>query len=163
MTAPRGSCGRWTFPRRRFHRLAVPVECTSAARFFGDVGSMGEAVRVDPHLCHPRERASSRRLYTSSARHSIGLSSDPTTIHPYSRRIGGVHIATLPKRPPRGVSNPWHSWRHPHTAICRRHDFFHPEVLGGRAHTPRHDGYLGFFRPPTEPSKVVLHRLWTIR
>ena len=46
----------------RFHRLAVPVERTSVARFSRDVGSMGEAMRDDPHLCHPRKRASSRRL-----------------------------------------------------------------------------------------------------
>ena len=70
------------------------MECTSDARFSGDVGLMGEAVRVDPHLYHPRERASSRRLDTSSMRHSAGSSSGPTTIHPCGGRIGGVHTAT---------------------------------------------------------------------
>ena len=94
---------------------------------------------------------------------SAGLSSSPTSIHSCCGHIGSVHNATLPKRPPRGVSVPWHSWRHPPAARRRRYDLFHPGVLGGRAHTLRHDGYLlGFFRPPTEPSKVVLHWLWTI-
>ena len=140
------------------------MECTSAARFPRGVGSMGEAVRVDPHLCHPRERASSRRLDTSSAPHSAGLSSGPTPIHPCGGRIGGVHSATLPKRLPGKVSAPWHSWRHSLAAICRRCDLFHLGVLGGRAHTLRHDGYLlGSIRPLIEPNKVVLHRLWAIR
>ena len=69
---------------------------TSAAWFPGDVGSMGEVVRDDPHLCHPRKRASSRRLDPSPAWHSAGLSTGPATVHSCCGRLGGVHIATFP-------------------------------------------------------------------
>ena len=139
------------------------MERTSAAWFSGNVDSMGEAVRDDPHLCLPRKRASSRRLDPSQARHSAGFSTCPATVHSCCRRLGGVHITTLPQRPSRRFSVPWHPWRHPPAAICRRYDLFHPGVLGGCARTLHHDGYLlRFLKPPTEPSKVVLHRLWAI-
>ena len=137
------------------------MERLSAARLSGDMDSVGEAVCDDPHICHPRERASSRWLDTSPAWCAAGLPSGPVTFYSSGGRVGDMHRTIVPQGPPSRISISQYPGGHSLAAVRRRHDILHPGVMGGGTYTLHHDGYiLGFFRPTPESSEVGIHRLW---
>ena len=73
------------------------MERPSTARLSGDMDSMGEAVSDDPHICHPRERASLGWLDTSPAWCAVGLPSVPVTFHSGGGRVGDMYRTIVPQ------------------------------------------------------------------
>ena len=71
------------------------MECFTTEGLSGDLDSVGEAVRDDPHFCSSCEQAATRRKDPPSARHSIGLPFGPTPIYFRCERFGCVHIAAM--------------------------------------------------------------------
>ena len=71
------------------------MECFTTEGLSGDMDSVGEAVRDNPHLCCSCGRAATRRMDPPSARHSTGLSIGPTPIYSRCGRFGCVHIAVV--------------------------------------------------------------------
>ena len=137
------------------------MERPSAVRLSGDMDSVGEAVCDDPHICHPREQASSGWLDTSPAWCAAGVPFGPVTFHPGSGCVGDMHRTIVSQGPPSRISIPQYPGRHSLAAVGRRHDILHPGVMDGGAYTLHHDGYiLGLLKPTPESGKVGIHRLW---
>ena len=147
----------------RHLRLAVPVERPSAARVSGDIGTVGEAVRHDPHFCHSNSGTTTRELDPPPTGDLTGLSIGPIIIHPCGRRLSSVYVAIMSEWIPHRFSVAKRVIRCTIVTICQRHDILHPWILGGCAHLVHHDGYfLGLLYPTIEPSKIVVHWIQTI-
>ena len=71
------------------------MECFTTEGLSGDMDSVGEAVRNDPHFCCSCEQAATRRIDSPSARHSTRLSFGPTPIYSCCGRLGCVHFAAV--------------------------------------------------------------------
>ena len=138
--------------------LWIGVFCGTS---FRDMNSVGEVVCDDPHICHPRERASSRWLDTSPAWYAAGLPSSPVTFHSGGGHAGDMHWTIVPQGPSSRVPISQYPRGYPFAAVRRRHDILHPRVMGGGAYSLHHDGYiLGFFRPSLESGEVGIYRFW---
>ena len=129
------------------------MERPSAAEVSRDMGAVGEAVRHDSHFYHLGTWATARELDPPPVGDSTGLSIGSIIIYPCSRCLSNVYDVIMSERIPHPISVAKRAYWRTLVAICRRHDFLHPGILGGCAHLVHHEGhFLGLLWLTIEPS-----------
>ena len=84
-----------------------------------DMGAEGEAMCDVNHVGNPDERATARRMDTTSARDPARLPTCSFVVHTGCGCVSGVHASALPERLPHGVSVTRDPYRRTSAAICR--------------------------------------------